>query len=142
MKPTHGLVPCTGIMPIEATLDHTGPITATVADDALPLEVIAGVDGLDPRQIGVQTARYTQALDRGVKGLRIGIVKEGFVLPNAESDVNAAVIEAAAMLKKLGAKVDEISVPVHAGPAQAVWSAIAHEGATMQMMHGNGFGFN
>jgi amidase len=142
MKATHGLVPYTGIMPIEATIDHAGPITANVADNALFLEVIAGIDGLDPRQIGVKTAKYTQALDGGVKGLRIGIVKEGFLLPNAESDVNTAVLEAAALLKKLGAKVDEISVPVHAGPAQAVWSAIAHEGATMQMMHGNGFGFN
>ena len=51
MKPTHGLVPYTGIMPIEATIDHTGPMTTTVADNALLLEVIAGPDGLDPRQI-------------------------------------------------------------------------------------------
>lgn len=50
MKPTHGLVPYTGIMPIELTLDHCGPMTATVADNALLLEVIAGPDGLDPRQ--------------------------------------------------------------------------------------------
>jgi len=49
MKPTHGLVPYTGIMPIELTIDHTGPITATVADNALLLEVLAGPDGLDPR---------------------------------------------------------------------------------------------
>jgi len=46
MKPTHGLVPYTGIMPIEPTIDHTGPITATVADNALLLEVLAGDDGL------------------------------------------------------------------------------------------------
>ena len=50
MKATHGLVPYTGVMPIEATIDHTGPMTATVADNALLLEVIAGPDGLDPRQ--------------------------------------------------------------------------------------------
>src|SRR5207244_8296076 len=50
MKPTHGLVPYTGIMPIELTLDHAGPMTATVADNALLLEVLAGADGLDPRQ--------------------------------------------------------------------------------------------
>lgn len=142
MKPTHGLVPYTGIMPIEATLDHTGPITANVADNALLLEVLAGPDGLDPRQIGVKTAPYTEALKKHAKGLKIAIVKEGFGLPNSESDVNEAVLEAAAVLARLGAKVDEVSIPVHAGPAQAVWSAIAHEGATQQMMHGNGFGFN
>lgn len=141
MKPTHGLVPYTGIMPIELTLDHTGPITSTVADSALLLEVLAGPDGLDPRQIGVKTAAYTQALGGGAKGLRIGVVKEGFILPNAESDVNELVLKGAALFKKLGARVDEISIPMHS-LAPAVWSAIAHEGATMQMMHGNGFGFN
>ena len=46
LKPTWGLVPYTGIMPIELTLDHTGPMTATVADNALMLEAIAGEDGL------------------------------------------------------------------------------------------------
>ena len=45
MKATHGLVPYTGVMPIEATIDHAGPMTATVADNALLLEVIAGADG-------------------------------------------------------------------------------------------------
>ena len=143
MKATHGLVPYTGIMPIEATIDHVGPITRTVADNALFLEVIAGPDGLDPRQLhDLKTARYTQALGAGVKGMKIGVVKEGFLLPNAESDVNDCVLKGAALLRKLGAKVEEISVPVHGGPGQAVWSAIAHEGAQMQMMHGNGFGFN
>ena len=54
MKPTFGLVPYTGIFPIENTLDHTGPMTATVADNALLLEVLAGPDGLDPRQMNVK----------------------------------------------------------------------------------------
>ena len=61
MKPTHGLVPYTGIMPIELTIDHTGPMTATVEDNALLLEVLAGPNGLDPRQYGpAQTEQYTQ----------------------------------------------------------------------------------
>ncbi len=50
LKPTYGLVPYTGIFPIELTIDHTGPMARTVADVALLLEVIAGPDGLDPRQ--------------------------------------------------------------------------------------------
>src|SRR4029077_6593567 len=77
MKGTHGLVPYTGIMPIEITLDHTGPMTRTVRDNALLLEVIAGADGVDPRQYAPKTAEYTQALGGGVNGLRIGVVKEG-----------------------------------------------------------------
>ena len=51
MKPTHGLVPYTGIMPIEQTIDHVGPITGSVADNALFLEVLAGEDGLDPAPV-------------------------------------------------------------------------------------------
>ena len=50
LKPTHGLVPYTGIMPIDMTLDHVGPMTRTMADNAMLLQVIAGADGLDPRQ--------------------------------------------------------------------------------------------
>ncbi len=57
MKGTFGLVPYTGLMPIEATIDHTGPMTANVADNALMLEVLAGADGLDPRQYDVKTAK-------------------------------------------------------------------------------------
>ena len=141
MKPTHGLVPYTGIMPIELTLDHTGPMTATVADNALLLEVIAGPDGLDPRQYAPLTAPYTQALGQGVDGLKIGIVKEGFGHPNSEPAVDAAVKGAAAQFEKLGAKVEEVSVPMHAaGPA--IWTPIALEGATELMMKGNGMGTN
>ncbi len=82
MKATHGLVPYTGVMPIEATIDHAGPMTATVADNALLLEVIAGADGLDPRQYDVQVEKYsyTTGLGRGVSGMRIGLVTEGFRL--------------------------------------------------------------
>ena len=51
MKPTHGLVPYTGIMPIEIYIDHTGPMTNNVQDNALMLEVLAGEDGYDPRPV-------------------------------------------------------------------------------------------
>ena len=60
MKATHGLVPYTGVMPIEPRIDHTGPMTANVADNALLLEVLAGADGLDPRQYAPKVANYTQ----------------------------------------------------------------------------------
>lgn len=141
MKPTHGLVPYTGVMPIEATIDHAGPMTATVADNALLLEVIAGEDGLDPRQYNVRTDRYTAALGKGAAGLRIGVLAEGFELDSCEPDVVEKVRLAAERFRKQGAIVENISVPMHLdGPA--IWSAIALEGLTAQMMHGNGMGFN
>ncbi len=141
MKPTHGLVPYTGIMPIEITLDHTGPMTRNVGDNALLLEVLAGEDGLDPRQYNVKTKPYTEGLDRGVKGLRIGVVKEGFGLPNSEPDVDAKVKQAASTLRDLGAAVTDISVPMHS-VGLAIWSPIILEGATELMMRGNGMGTN
>jgi amidase len=141
MKGTHGLVPYTGVMPIEITLDHTGPMTRNVRDNALLLEVLAGEDGLDPRQYAPRTAKYTEALEGGVRGLRIGVVKEGFGLANSEPEVDAKVMAGAQLFKKLGASVDEISLPMHLlGPA--IWLPIAAEGATEFMMKGNAMGTN
>src|SRR6266571_4118097 len=139
MKPTHGLVPYTGIMPIEIYVDHTGPMTRTVADNALLLEVLAGPDGYDPRQYNVKTHPYTSMLEGGVKGMRIGIVNEGFQQPNAEADVNAKVRAAAAHLAGLGAEVTESSIPLHLAGV-AIWMPIGVEGLTQTMMWGDGYG--
>ena len=141
MKPTHGLVPYTGIMPIELTIDHTGPMSATVADNALLLEVLAGPDGLDPRQHGVAADHYTSALGQSAAGLRIAVVPEGFGHGISEPEVDAMVRQAADAFRNLGATVDEVSIPLHK-MGQAIWLPIAAEGATMQMMLGNGYGFN
>lgn len=141
MKATHGLVPYTGVMPIEITIDHAGPMTRTVADNALLLEVIAGEDGLDPRQYAPKVDKYTAALGRGVKGMKIGVVKEGFSVPGMEQDVVDKVRAAAELYRGLGAQVEEISVPMHSMGA-AIWTPIALEGLTDLMMNGNGFGTN
>src|SRR5438045_1876357 len=141
LKPTHGLVPYTGIMPIELTLDHTGPMTATVEDNALLLEVLSGPDGLDPRQYGGFAKPYREALGRGAGGLKIAIVEEGFAHSQSMPQVDAVVRDAAGRFGGLGATVDTVSIPMHRD-GSAIWLAIAAEGATMQMMLGNGFGFN
>jgi amidase len=141
MKPTHGLVPYTGIMAIEATIDHVGPITQNVRDNALMLEVMAGADGLDPRQAAPQVDAYCDYLERGVSGLRIGILQEGFQLANQDPRVADKVRSAIARLEALGAHVEEVSVPEH-NLAGSLWHPIGCEGLTMQMMHGNGAGFN
>jgi amidase len=141
-KPTYGLVPYTGVFPIELTLDHTGPIARTAADCALLLEAIAGLDGLDPRQSGaVRTEPYTKKLTGDARGVRIGIVKEGFGWPNSEPDVDKMVRDAAQRLTRAGATVTEISVPLHLDGIH-VWNAIAVEGATMLMVAGNSMGTN
>lgn len=142
LKPTYGLVPYTGIFPIEQTLDHTGPIGSSVKDVALLLEVVAGKDPLDPRQREVVTKAYTKALTGDAKGLTFGVVKEGFGWPAAsEEDVDRAVKEAAGIFTKLGGKVKEVSIPMHRDGIH-IWNAIATEGALAQMVLHDGMGLN
>ena len=98
-----------------------------------------GPDGYDPRQYNVKVHPYASMLEGGVKGMRIGVVTEGFQQANAEADVNAKVRDAAARLAALGAEVTEISIPLHlAGPA--LWMPIGVEGLTQTMMWGDGYG--
>ena len=141
MKATHGLVPYTGVMPIEQTIDHVGPITTSVSDNAMLLEVLAGEDGLDPRQYAPKTFRYTEALGRGAQGMRIGILKEGFHRPEGESDVDDKVLAAADRFKALGARVEEVSIPEH-NLAVDCWTAITVEGLQDHLMHGHAGGTN
>jgi amidase len=142
-KPTYGLVPYTGAFPIELTLDHLGPITPTAADAALLLDVIAGTDGLDPRQPRETPAPNCVArLSEPCDGMRVGVVEEGFGWPGAsEQDVDQLVRTAATSLKSLGVTVEPVSVPFHRDGIH-VWNAIAIEGATALMVNGNGMGTN
>ena len=139
MKPTWGLVPYTGIMPIEIFVDHAGPMTSSVADNALLLEVIAGDDGYDPRIKAPQVHAYSQALGRGIKNLKIAIVKEGFGHQHSERAVDDKVLAAAKRLGSLGARLDEVSIPMHR-LGGAIWTPIGIEGLTQTMMFGDGFG--
>lgn len=113
LKPTHGLVPYTGILGMDPSIDHTGPMTGSVGDNALMLEVIAGPDGLDERQPDQEAQAYTEALGGGVTGLKIGVLTEGFGYDDSDPDVDAKVRAAAERFAKLGAQVGDISVSMH-----------------------------
>jgi amidase len=139
LKGTHGLVPYTGVMPIEATLDHCGPMANTVEDVARLLTAIAGPDGRDPRQIDCKTQDYLGALKRGARGLKIAAVKEGFGRAESLAAVDRKVRKALQRLKALGATVDEVSIPMHLA-GYDIWNAIIIEGATEMMIKGNGLG--
>lgn len=139
-KPTHGLVPYTGAMPIEATIDHLGPMARTVADTALMLDVMAGPDGYDPRQpTTLEPVDHLAALGLGARGLRVGVVSEGFGLPVSEAGVDETVREAVATLRTAGLVAEEVSIPWHRD-AFDVWSVIGTEGAAYQLLDGNGYG--
>ena len=142
LKPTWGLVPYTGAFPIEASLDHLGPMARSARDVALLLSVLAGPDGLDPRQhAALRPADYLGALSGDVAGLRLALVREGFGHPGlSEPDVDEAVREAARSLGKLGAVVEEVSIPWHRD-AMPVWNAVALEGATAIMVAGESMAY-
>ena len=139
LKPTFGLVPYTGIGPLEITIDVCGPMTANVRDNALLLGVIAGPDGLDSRQRDVKVGRYTEALAGGVADLRIGVLAQGFGHPNSEPDVDAKVKAAAHRFAKMGAIVSDVSLPMHA-LGHPIWAGIRNDSAVITLLQTNGAG--
>jgi len=134
LKPTFGLVPYTGIIAIEPSIDHVGPMARTVTDVALLLEVIAGYDeGRDPRQHrGTVVPEYTSLLTSDLNGVSIGLVEEGF--DHCEEDVVTIVRRAAQLFTSAGARVESVNLPFHKdGPA--IWSPVAMTGAGRTMFH-------
>src|SRR5207237_4710476 len=117
------------------------PMTRRVSASALLLEGMAGPDGYDPRQDGPKVQSYTDGLERGVRGVRIALVREGFGRPESERTVDEKVRQGAELFKKLGATVEEVSIPMHLlGPA--LWTPIGVEGITQTMMYGDGYGLS
>lgn len=116
LKPTWGLIPYTGIMTLEPTLDHVGIMARNVRDIAITLEAISGRDGKDPRQyianVPERLPKYSEVKER-TEGFKIAIVKEGFSWKESEEEVNDIVLKTAGKLRELGIKVREISIPMH-----------------------------
>jgi amidase len=141
LKPTWGLVPMTGGMPISYSVDHCGPICSSTENVARLLTAIAGPDPHDPRTINAKVDNYMEALKRDVKGLRIALLKEGFDHPVSDKTTSRKVHEALNDLKSRGAEVDEVSIPMHLdGPH--IWTGVILEGAAEMMIKGYGMGNN
>ncbi|WP_144926224.1 amidase [Halorubrum salsamenti] len=131
-KPTHGLVPYTGILGLGRTFDHTGPLASSVADCARVLDAIAGADPLDPRQnAAVPTQAYADRVESApdADGLTIGVLTEGFGHEESDPGVDETVREALDALDDAGATVTEVSVPMHRD-GLAIWNGVANEGTT------------
>jgi aspartyl-tRNA(Asn)/glutamyl-tRNA(Gln) amidotransferase subunit A len=112
LKPTYGLVSRRGVFPLSFTLDHVGPMTRTVTDNALMLEVIAGHDPLDPGSAAAPAGHYVSGLSRSVRGLRVGFIRQFHEedMP-ADSEVTAALEHVAATLRRLGAEIRDVRLP-------------------------------
>jgi len=125
LKPTYGRVSRRGVAPLCYSLDTTGPLTWTVEDAALALQVLAGHDPLDPGSADVPVPDYRAGLRDGVKGLRVGYCSAF----NRDGEVNAeqtaALDQAAQTLAKLGAEMIEVALPPNA-QFQACARTISH----------------
>ena len=112
LKPTYGLVSRRGVFPLAFTLDHVGPMTRSVRDIALALDVLAGHDAQDPGSAAVTQRNFGADLERGVKGLRIGFVRHFHESDEtAHPEVTAALDEVVKVLKREGAVVRDIQLP-------------------------------
>jgi len=131
IKPTHGRVPTYGIVYMDHSLDYVCPIAKTVQEVALTLEVIAGPDRRDPqvRQVPASVERHPEGVERPLNSLRIGLLKEAFEWPTAESDVSRLVRDAVGRLGERGVTVEEISVPL-LRYADSIWSGVVTHGMT------------
>ncbi len=109
LKPTWSRVSRYGVVPLAYTMDHVGPITRTVRDAALMLNVIAGHDPNDSTSSHEPVPDYTSTLGRGVKGTRIGVIRE--LMDGLSDDVAKSFKAAMKQLTELGASVDEVSIP-------------------------------
>ncbi|MEA3218234.1 MAG: amidase [Acidimicrobiia bacterium] len=113
-KPTFGLVPKSGCVPLGFSYDHIGPLARTAADCAAVLDVIAGPDPSDPTSAAVRGApvSYLDRIDAGVKGLRVGVVRsvtaDG---PFCEPGVRDCFDRSLDDLAKAGARLEEIEFP-------------------------------
>ncbi|MGH7305721.1 MAG: amidase, partial [Candidatus Rokuibacteriota bacterium] len=124
LRPTWSRVSRHGSFPLSWSMDTPGPVTRTVEDAAWLLQAIAGYDPHDPLSSREPVPDYARALADGVRGLRVGIVRELTHGPETDVEVREAVVEAARSLERLGAVTDEISlglVPL----AGAIFMALA-----------------
>ena len=132
LKATYGRVSARGVIPLSWSLDHVGPLAATVADAALLLQAITGYDALDVCSANVPVADYVSALRKGTRNLRIGIPRE-FFFDNLDNDVGPAVEQAITVIRPLVAETREINLDVPMDRAvQAAESFTYHAGNVAQ----------
>ena len=110
MKPTFGRVSKSGVFPLSWSLDHVGPITRTVEDNALMLNALAGHDPEDLYSVDLPSEDFTRDLERGLRGARIGI-PTSFYTEHVDEEVEACVREAAEVFATFGAQVREVEIP-------------------------------
>lgn len=128
LKPTYGAVSRRGIFPLSYSLDHAGPLTRTVEDCALAMQVLAGHDPQDPGSARFTPPDYGSEIGRPVEGRRIGLASSYMAESGVNAEVMAAVDAAAESFRRLGASVEEVVLPPRALFDAATWTLMLAEG--------------
>ena len=110
MKPSFGRVSKSGVFPLAWTLDHVGPLTRTVEDNALLLNALAGYDARDPYAANRSTEDFTRELQRPVRDGSVGVPVNHY-FEHVEGEVEGRVREATEVFRSLGAEVREVELP-------------------------------
>ena len=111
IKPTYGRVSSRGVIPLSSSLDHVGPLTASVEDAAIVLQAIAGYEAADITSADVPVADYVSALRERVKGVRVGVPR-GYFFDDLDAEVAAAMEHALQGLQSLGAELQDVRLDV------------------------------
>jgi amidase len=143
LKPTHGLVPYTGIAGIDQTFDHCGPMARTAAGTAALLQAIAGAHEADPRQRDVPERDYVRAVAEApddLRGVTVGVVAESL---SPEVGAEPAVVDADAgaveRLVGLGAEIRRVSVPAHLRAGGIAFAGFVEGMTDLLTSGGNGY---
>ena len=141
LKPTYGRVSRYGLVAFASSLDQIGPITKDVTDTALLMNVIAGHDPKDSTSANIPAPDFTRALNRDVKGMKIGMPKE-YYIEGMDPEVEKAVKDSVKLFEGLGAKVVDVSLP-HTGYAVATYYILATSEASSNLARYDGvkYGF-
>ncbi len=128
IKPTYGLCSRVGILPLAFSMDHAGPLAWTAEDCALLLHAMAGPDPADPASAGRVAPDYTETLNDGVKGMRIGVVRHFHESDHPVSEGTRKGVDGAIdIFRRLGAEVREVQLPPLADYSACGWVILMTE---------------
>jgi aspartyl-tRNA(Asn)/glutamyl-tRNA(Gln) amidotransferase subunit A len=141
LKPTYGRVSRFGMIAFASSLDQAGPLTKTVEDAALMLNLIAGGDPRDSTSVHIPVPDYTRHIVDGIKGIRIGVPKEYFI-KGIDAEIEESVKTAISVIEDLGGSIEEISLP-HTEYAVSVYYILAPSEASSNLARYDGvrYGF-
>ena len=132
MKATYGRVSRVGVFPLSWNLDHTGPMTRTVRDNALMLQACAGYDPLDPASANIPVPDFSQKLGHDIRGLRLGIPRTLFQ-DNCGEEILGAFDAAVAQMETLGAEIVDVDSITHAELQATFWPLICADAAAYHL---------